>query len=339
MPRFSDIVGQEEIKTELKNAIAGGRIAGAYIIRGENRSGKEFVAKVFSQALVCENIKEVTDPALTEPCMSCPACRQAVAHNHPDIVYLHHEKPNSIGIDDVREGIIDTVFIKPYSARHKIYIIEEAEKLTPQAQNALLKTIEEPPEYAVFLILTSQPEALLPTILSRCIMLTMKPVPDDEMRSYLIRELGVSDSRAEICIAFARGNLGRAKALATNEDFEKIRVSALSLMKNIRSMDTRDVMETLKEIRSFGFDINDYLDIMAVWYRDILLFKATHDMNHLVFRDEISGIQKIAAGSAYDGIEEVISALDTAKTRLRSMVDYELTMELLMLTIRENISE
>ena len=85
-------------------------------------------------------------------------------------------------------------------------------------------------------------------------------------------------------------------------------------------------------------DINDYLDIMAVWYRDILLFKATHDMNHLIFRDEISSIQKVAAASAYEGIEEVIGALDTAKTRLKSSVDYELTMELLMLTIKENVA-
>ena len=86
------------------------------------------------------------------------------------------------------------------------------------------------------------------------------------------------------------------------------------------------------------FQINDYLDIMAVWYRDILLFKATHDMNHLIFRDEISSIQKVAAASAYEGIEEVIGALDTAKTRLKSSVDYELTMELLMLTIKENVA-
>ena len=338
MAKFSDIVGQEEIKAELKSAIDNNHISNAYIIQGENRSGKEYVAKVFAQALVCEKLSECTDGSMNEACGECKACHQAASMNHPDIIYVRHEKPNSIGIDDVREGIIDTVFIKPYSAKYKIYILEEAEKLTPQAQNALLKTIEEPPEYVVFLILTSSAEALLPTIISRCVTLSMKPVRDDEMRAYLIRELNVSDSRAEICIAFARGNLGRAKALATSEDFDKIRVSALSLLKNIRGMETEDIMEALKEIRGYGFDINDYLDIMAVWYRDILLFKATHDMNHLIFRDEISSIQKVAAASAYEGIEEVIGALDTAKTRLKSSVDYELTMELLMLTIKENVA-
>ena len=108
------------------------------------------------------------------------------------------------------------------------------------------------------------------------------------------------ESRAEICIAFARGNVGRAKALASSEDFDKIRTSALSLLKNIREMDTSKVMDALKQIREYGFDINDYLDICAVWYRDILLFKATHDMNHLIFRDEITSIKKAAQLSDYD---------------------------------------
>ena len=226
--------------------------------------------------------------------------------------------------------------MKPYQGPYKIYIVEEAEKLTVQAQNVLLKTIEEPPAYVVFMLLTSSTEALLPTILSRCVLLNMRPVRDDEMRTYLIEQLHVPESRAEICIAFARGNIGRAKALAASEDFDKIRTNALSLLKNIHEMDTADIMEALKNIREYGFDINDYLDIMAVWYRDILLFKATHDMNHLIFRDEIQSIQKVAQCSDYEGIEEVIQALEVAKSRLRSKVNYELTMELLLLTIKEN---
>ena len=336
MAVFSDIVGQKEIKEELGSAVSTGKVSNAYILCGPNRSGKEFIAKVFAQALVCENTGNPEKGSLSEACGECHACHQAVSKNHPDIIFLHHSKPNIISIDDVRTGILETVNIKPYSSKYKIYIIEEAEKLTPQAQNSLLKTIEEPPEYAVFLFLTLSTEALLETILSRCVTLNMKPVPDEDMRRYLKKEFGVEENKAEICVAFARGNLGQAKALATSEDFEKIRTSALSLLKNISVMDTADIMDALKEIRDYGFDINDYLDIMAVWYRDILLFKATHDMNHLIFRDELSSIQKVASSSDYEGIEEVINSLDTAKSRLKSMVDYELTMELLLLTIKAN---
>ena len=101
-------------------------------------------------------------------------------------------------------------------------------------------------------------------------------------------------------------------------------------------MEIVEIMEALKKIKEYSFDINDYLDIMAVWYRDVLLFKATHDMNHLVFRDEIQNITKVASRTDYEGIEEVIDALSKAKSRLSSNVNYELTMELLLMTIKEN---
>ena len=326
---FADIVGQEQIKQQLQGAIENGKVSNAYIISGEVRSGKEFIAKIFAKTLVCEKGE-------TEPCNECHSCVQADTFNNPDIIYLQHEKPGTIGVDDVRLGINDTVVIKPYSSRYKVYIIEEAEKMTPQAQNALLKTIEEPPEYAIFIMLCSSLEQILPTILSRCIVLKMKPVRDDEMRKYLMQVLKVPDYRAEICIAFARGNVGRAKALAQSEDFDKIRKEALSLLKNIYDMDVTDVLDALKRIKEYGFDVNDYLDIMSVWYRDVLLFKATHDMNHLIFRDEIQHIRKVASRTDYEGIEKVTEALENAKKRIESNVSFELTMELLMLTIREN---
>ena len=326
---FADIVGQEQIKQQLQGAIENGKVSNAYIISGEIRSGKEFIAKIFAKTLVCEKGE-------TEPCNECHSCAQADTFNHPDIIYLQHEKPGTIGVDDVRLGVNDTVVIKPYSSRYKVYIIEEAEKMTPQAQNALLKTIEEPPEYAVFIMLCNSLEQILPTILSRCIVLKMKPVLDDEMRKYLMQVLKVPDYRAEICIAFARGNVGRAKALAQSEDFDKIRKEALSLLKNIYDMDVTDVLDALKRIKEYGFDVNDYLDIMSVWYRDVLLFKATHDMNHLIFRDEIQHIRKVASRTDYEGIEKVTEALENAKKRIESNVSFELTMELLMLTIREN---
>lgn len=329
MAKFADVVGQDHIKTQLQGAIENNKVSHAYLICGENRSGKEFIAKIFAETLLCEKKG-------TEPCGECHSCKQAETQNHPDIIFVTHEKPNVIGVDDVRDGINNTVMIKPYNSPYKVYIVEEADKMTPQAQNALLKTIEEPPAYAVFILLCSSTEVMLPTILSRCVVLNMKPVKDNEMRDYLMKQLGVPDYRAEICIAFARGNVGRAKALASSEDFDKIRKEALSLLKNIYDMEMAEVMEALKRIKDYGFNIDDYLDIMGVWYRDVLLFKATHDVNHLIFKDEIQYINKVASRTDYEGIEEVTKALQTAKMRLRSNVSFELTMELLLLTIKEN---
>lgn len=329
MSDFGSIIGQEHIKESFKNAILNNTVSHAYIINGENRSGKEFVAKIFAKTLLCEQHG-------AEPCNECHSCSQADSKNHPDIIYVTHEKPNTIGVDDIRAGINDTVMIKPYSSQYKIYIINEAEKMSPQAQNAILKTIEEPPQYAVFILLTNSTDLILPTILSRCIVLNMKPVRDDDMRTYLMKELMIPDYRADICVAFARGNVGRAKALASSEDFDKIRQEALSLLKNIYDMEIVEILQALKNIKEYGFDIGDYLDIMAVWYRDVLLFKATHDVNHLIFKDEIQAIQRVAKRTDYEGIEDVIEALSKAKSRIQSNVSFELTMELLMLTIKEH---
>lgn len=329
MAKFQDIIGQEQIKEHLQNAIAAGKVSHAYIINGEKSSGKEFIAKVFAMALQCEK-KEA------EPCQECHSCKQALSDNHPDIIRVTHEKPNTISVDDIRAQVNNDVAIKPYSGSYKIYIINEAEKMTPQAQNAILKTLEEPPEYAVILLLTTNVNSLLSTILSRCVVLNMKPVADELVRKYLMEQLQVPDYKAEVCVAFARGNIGKAKALASSEDFENVKAEALSLLKYIKDMELSEIIAAIKRITEYKLEINDYLDICAIWYRDVLLFKATNDVNHLVFREEIQSLRKIAQRSSYEGIEKIIEALDTAKHRLDANVNFELTMELLMLTIQEN---
>lgn len=329
MAVFRDIIGQEQIKEHLLNALSTGKVSHAYIISGEKSAGKEFVAKVFAMALQCE--REGTDP-----CQECHACRQALSNNHPDIIRVTHEKPNTISVDDIRAQVNNDVGIKPYSGPYKVYIINEAEKMTPQAQNAILKTLEEPPAYAVILLLTSNVNSLLPTILSRCVVLNMKPVADELVKKYLMEQLKVPDYKAEVCVAFARGNIGKAKALASSEDFENVKAEALALLKYIQDMELNEIISAIKKITEYKLEVNDYLDICAIWYRDALLFKATHDVNHLVFREEIPALRRTAQHSSYEGIETIIKALDTAKRRLDANVNFELTMELLMLTIQEN---
>ena len=129
--------------------------------------------------------------------------------------------------------------------------------------------------------------------------------------------------------------MGRAKALASSEDFENVKAEAISLLKYIQDMELNEIIAAIKKITEYKLEINDYLDICAIWYRDVLLFKATNDVNHLVFREEIQALRKTAQRSSYEGIEQVIRALDTAKRRLDANVNFELTMELLMMTIQE----
>ena len=329
MAGFQDIIGQEQIKEHMRNALSTGKVSHAYIINGEKSSGKEFIARVFAMALQCERGE-------TEPCQECHSCKQALSDNDPDISRVMHEKPNSISVDDIRAQVNNDVVIKPYSGPHKIYIINEAEKMTIQAQNALLKTLEEPPEYTVILLLTSNIDSLLPTILSRCVVWNMKPVADELVKKFLMQEMEVPDYKADVCVAFARGNIGRAKALASSEEFENVKAEALSLLKYIQDMELSEIIAAVKKITEYKLEINDYLDIIAIWYRDALLFKATRDVNHLVFREELPALRRTAQRSSYEGIETIIKALEKAKKRLDANVNFELTMELLMLTIQEN---
>ncbi len=327
MPNFDDIIGQPQIVEHFKTAVREDKISHAYIICGERYSGKEFIAKIFAAAALCESDSD-------RPCDNCKSCVQAFSNNNPDIIKVTHEKPNIIGVDDIRENVNNDISIKPYAGRRKIYIINEAEKMNPQAQNALLKTLEEPPAYAVIILLTTNLEELLPTIRSRCVVLNMRPVPDKDVKKYLMEYEQIPDYKADICVAFARGNLGKAKLLAKNEEFDEIREEAGHLMKHIREMEIYELTQAVKRANEFKLEINDYIDLICVWYRDVLMFKATADANNLIFRDEIQYIRKVADLSTYEDLQDIIDALDKAKKRISANVNFDLTMELLFLTLQ-----
>ena len=164
----------------------------------------------------------------------------------------------------------------------------------------------------------------------------MKPVKDREVKQFLMETMQIPDYKANICTAFARGNIGKAKILASSEDFDRVKEEAVTLLKYINDMEISEIVTAIKKINEYKLDINDYFDILSIWYRDVLLFKATHDVNHLIFREEIQYIRKVADRSTYEGIEIIIRALDKSKQRLNANVNFDLTMELLLLTIKEN---
>ncbi|MBQ8184556.1 MAG: DNA polymerase III subunit delta [Lachnospiraceae bacterium] len=329
MGRFADIIGHEQIIGHLQNAIALNKVSHAYILEGEEGMGKNLIAAAFAETLQCSR-------GGTEPCMECQSCRQAATGNQPDIIRVIHEKPGSIGVEDIREQLCGDMMIKPYSSPYKVYIVDEAEKMTVQAQNALLKTIEEPPAYGVILLLTTNSGMFLPTIISRCVTLKLKPLRDKQVRAYLMEKKQIPDYQAEICAAFARGNLGKACNLAMSENFSRIKEHALRLVKYAKEMDLYEVIDSVKAVSEFKLDIQDYLDLLMVWYRDVLMFKATRHADSLIFSDEIQDISVAASQSSYEGLESILKALETARVRLNANVNFDLTMELLFLTIKEN---
>lgn len=330
MAGFKNIIGHKREIAHLEQAIQAGKVSHAYIFNGDKGSGKKTLAEAFAMTLQCASEGEV-------PCGTCHSCRQAASGNHPDIIYVSHEKPASIGVEDIRDQLTGDIQIRPYNGKYKIYIINEAEKMTVQAQNAILKTIEEPPEYAVILLLTSNEQSFLDTIRSRCVVLNLKPVSDEQVKQYLMEQIQVPDYQADICVAFAQGNIGKAVRLASSEDFTAIKASAMSLIRNVGKMEISEIIDFVKDIQEYKITIQDYLDILALWYRDMVYYKATKDIDGIVFQDELRIIRETVKRCSYEGVEEVMQAIENAKTRLSANVNFDLTMELLFLVIKENI--
>ncbi|MGX8728207.1 MAG: DNA polymerase III subunit delta' [Lachnospiraceae bacterium] len=328
---FRGVVGHADAVAALKNALSAGRISHAYLFAGEDGSGKHFLAKTFAAALLCKEGGE-------QPCMRCLSCRRVLAGTQPDLVELVREKPEIITVREIREQVVGTVGMRPYDSKYKVYIIDDAEKMNPQAQNALLKTIEEPPAYVVILMLANSPEALLPTILSRCARIDVRSVPDAEVRSFLIEEHGVSKKDAKIAAAFAQGNLGRAKEIALGETFAERCEQVLDLARRARELPLARLSSASETLLKDGAGVREIQDILRLWYRDILIYKATGDLSKTVFRrtpEEAAKIRTEAALLSYEGLGEIFDAIEKTGDAVRANVSPALSLELLLAAIAD----
>ena len=328
MGGFGEILGNEQVKQHFQKAIETGRISHCIILSGEEGIGKRMAADAFAQTLLCENREGM------EPCGKCHSCQQFAGGNHPDVLYPSHEKPATFGVDDVREGIVKDILIKPYASKWKVYIVDEAQKLTAAAQNALLKTIEEPPAYGIILLLTTNASGLLETIRSRSVVLSMKPVTREDFEKKLRAE-GVEEEKLEQLYRFTQGNIGKALKLSSSEDFSELVDLMMRLLRGAGNMSFAELLECIALLERHKLSVKDCFDLMRLWYRDVLVYKATRDPNLLVFSQELVDVSRVAQVSSYGGIEQVIEAIDKASVRLDANVNFPLTMELLWMTIRD----
>ncbi|MFA9466342.1 MAG: DNA polymerase III subunit delta' [Velocimicrobium sp.] len=332
MPNFKDIVGHQKLKQHLQAAISQDKVSHAYIINGEQGAGKRLIASVISQTLQCSDPKKNGNDI--NPCGRCKSCLQAESGNHPDIIWVTHEK-YSIGVDDIRVQVNNDTGIKPYSSPYKIYIINEAEKMTEQAQNAILKTIEEPPSYGIIILLTNNMNHILQTIRSRCVFLDLKVVEEEKIVRYLIEKYGIPDYAAKLAAQFSQGNIGKSIRYGTSSDFMQIKEDVLHLLKYIDDMEINEIIDAIKNLSQHKLEINDCIDFMQLWYRDVLMLKVTNDPNMLLFKEEYHFLSEQAKRRGYEEVENIMKSMDKAKVRLNANVNFEITMELMLLTLKE----
>ena len=333
--KFSDIIGQQHIKEHFQSSVINKTISHAYIINGEKCSGKSMLAKAFAMAIMCE-------AGGSEPCLQCESCKKIINNCNPDVINLVRDKKkktDSIGIDEIRQQVISSIYDRPYSGDHKVYIIDDADKMNIQAQNAILKTLEEPPSYAVLILITTNAARLLPTIISRCIVLNMRPVEDKVIRQYLRDQDRFLDSTIDVITAMASGNVGKAKLISEDSEFIEFQDSIIEILKSIPNSDYRrilDGIDKLSEIKSEKkYSVEEVFDLFTLWYRDVLLYKATEDIDSLIFKKEATSIAKQSMYFKYDALNEVIRFIDDAKSKVSSNLNYEAVMELLLINIQE----
>jgi len=200
---FEGLLGNERLKENLRVSVGRGRISHFYLISGPAGSGKHTLAKLLSAAILCQG--------QSKPCMQCNACRKVMTDNHPDCITVTDPDHKTVAVDIVRNARAD-MYVRPNEGSHKIYIFPQ--ELRTEGQNALLKILEEPPEYGVFILLSDNPEKLLPTVRSRCTELRLLSLPERVLQNALRQEFPDADEESiSAAIARSGGWLGQAKTL------------------------------------------------------------------------------------------------------------------------------
>lgn len=327
------VLGQNHIQKHFKNAIKMGKISHAYIINGEAGSGKMQLAVQFAKALQCED-----NSSTGEACGHCKSCKQTDSKNQPDIKYITYDK-SGIGVDVIREQINDDIDIKPYSSKYKIYIVPDSEKMTVQAQNALLKTIEESPEYAIIMLLTTNADTFLQTILSRCVLLNIRPVREDVIKNHLTSEYGVGAYEASVASAFSGGNPGKAAMFATSEDYKELKQKVIGTLVSLKNGGMDIIASQVKDAIGFKKQITEYFSLMRIWFRDILIYKALNNNENLFFQDEYLAIQEMSKSCSYYDINVILQSIDETEKRIESNVNFDSSIEILLLTIKERMQK
>ena len=325
MYTFEEIRGNTPLVEQLRRSAASGRSSHAYLFLGGAGAGKRLIANTFAKALQCEGEKR--------PCDSCKSCHAFNHGNHPDVIYFQPLKNGkTYTIEDVREQLLETVDLKPFQYEKKIYIIEKADTLNIQSQNALLKTLEEPPAHAVFLLLAERAEAFLPTILSRVVVMKIRPLSAETIADYLM-QAGHLAEESHILSAYAQGRIGQALELVEDEGFREMRQDILGKLEVLPSMSEGDAYLLAKDLEGYKNDLR-FLDIMELWYRDLLTAKSLREEGYLIQRDKKDAIFRAAKEPAAL-LAKKAAAGRTARMRLAQNANFRLTMEVMLMDLKE----
>lgn len=322
---FEEVVGQERVINHFKQALKNNRVSHAYLIEGLNGIGKGFFAISLAKAILCHSREE-------RPCGECSSCRKIKDNNHPELHIV--QRDGNIKIEDIRE-IQKQINIKPYEGYKKVFIIFNGEKMTHQAQNALLKTLEEPPGHSIIILTTANSKNLLPTISSRCQLLKLRPQGIEVIKIHLIKKLGISEEEAKILATFSNGLIGKALKLYKDEEFKVRREKVIDITQKLLSAKTIDILSEVEFFAKEKDHIEEIIDLLIYWYRDILVYCETYNDHLIINLDQMKSIKKQVEKASTLKIKKIILMLEEKKQQVKGNANYSLAMEVMLLNMQE----
>ncbi|MDY6862479.1 MAG: DNA polymerase III subunit delta' [Thermodesulfobacteriota bacterium] len=321
---FSEIYGHDKQINILKKAFSNNRLARSFLFTGISGVGKKLVAISLAKALNCE--RENLDF-----CNNCPACKKIEHGNHPEFTVITPQN-NLITIDTIRT-IKEQLKFKTIFARMRVFIIDDCHKMNTQAANALLKTLEETPEKTLFILITSSPHRLLPTIISRCQRITFSPIYYKEIEKLVKEKFGFDGKDSSILSLMAIGSLGRVKELL-NKKFWDMRQSILKRLVGISKGLPDKALSIAFDLGKNREELLNLLEVIIIFYRDMLIYKYFKNTEKLINKDMIEEIKgaakKNSSGAVFNQIEEV----KKARTAIINNANIQLTMEMMLLRIQ-----
>lgn len=333
-----EIVGNERLRQRLCNDIAAQRTSHAYIISGAHGSGKHTIAMMYAAALACEN-KDVDGFPL--PCCNCRSCKKILENKSPD-VYVVKKNGASVKIDQIRE-ISKNIRYSPNELAYKIYIIEDTHTMTSQAQNALLLTLEEPPDYIMFFLLCEAEEKLLETIKSRAPILRTEPIPGEKIKEHLISTFpeakklnGTNSKELNAVISIANGSIGKAIELIDEkmrQPFIKQRELAEQLVKLSLSKKTTDLAKLIISLPPKQDELLPVLTSAETMLCDLITLKKSENATLCFFYDRESAVN-LSYATGTSTLFALYSQISKAKDTLQRNANIKLTLSVLLANIQ-----
>jgi len=333
---FETILGHAHPKAVLTAAIAGERIAHAYLFHGESHIGKSLTAVAFAKAALCARAKtgQASGRPILSSCDQCASCRAVDSGSHPDIHFIRPDGAQ-IKIGQIRE-LQNSIAYKPLIGTRKWFIMDEADAMNPEAANSFLKTLEEPPDYSTLVLVTARPQALLPTVLSRCQSVRFGPPPPEELSPWLQKRRGIGPEEARLLATLAMGKIGIA-AEADPDVLKEERDRVLKALSKEHLEDLSELFNEPEELAESQEQLYKTLDTIEIWLRDVLIGRHAPEPSLLINQDIHDRISTWGLAVPTDRVLELLTLIHLLKRAAPRNLNHALVLETVLLKIRDTV--